>query len=254
LIGVLLLIPGLGFLALDSPPVAFISLWCILFAGIPAFVLFKSMKEGRWVLVMFLSVFVFVGTGVAVVIIPQLIKEFGLQGMGRVGLGFLLSVPLFFAFAPGMPRRTVKGSGEKAKWMAFYRYLKEMGEFRDQAAGAEIFERFLPYAIAFGVEKEWTSRFTALGVVAPVWYHSHYYGDRDFGGTPHYRTGHGGMGSGEGFHTPTLQGMSDSLFSSLNSLSSALCSAPSSSGSGGGGGGGGDGGGGGSGGGGGGGW
>ncbi|MDH7500401.1 MAG: DUF2207 domain-containing protein [candidate division NC10 bacterium] len=240
--GILLLVPGLALLALDQPALAFISFWCILFAGIPAFILFKSAKEGKWGAVLFLSLFVWVGCGVAIAVIPSMVREYGLDWTGRAGLGLLLCVPLFFAFAPAMPRRTLKGSAEKAKWMAFYRYLKELGEFRDQATGADLYERYLPYAIAFGVEKEWTLRFADLGVAAPVWYHSHYYGDRDFGGTPHYRTGHGGAGSGKGFHVPTLQGMSDSLFSSLNSLSSALCSSPSSSGSGGGGGGGGGGG------------
>ena len=257
LIGVLLLIPGMILVALDAPPLAFILFWCMGFAGIPAFILFKSAKEGKWAIVLFLSIFVLVGVGVAVTVIPLLIREYGLQWAGKAGMGLLSCAPIFFAFAPAMPRRTLKGSTEKAKWMAFYRYLKEMGEFRDQASGKEIFERYLSYAIAFGVEREWTARFSGLEVAPPAWYQSHYYGDRSWTGSPTHWTGHGGSGSGagEGVHMPTLQSMSDGLFSSLNSLSSSLCSAPSSSGgSGGSGGGGGGGGGGGSGGGGGGGW
>lgn len=77
-IGILLLVPGLILLALDSPPVAFISFWAMLFGGIPAFVLFKSVKEGGWGKVLFLSIFVLVGLGVAVTVIPQLVREYGL--------------------------------------------------------------------------------------------------------------------------------------------------------------------------------
>jgi uncharacterized membrane protein YgcG len=246
ILGILLLVPGLVLVALDAPPVAFMLFWCMGFAGIPAFILFKSAKEGKWGAVLFLSIFVLIGTGVAITVIPTWIVEYGLGWMGGAGLGLLLSAPVIFAFAPAMPRRTIQGSQEKARWMAFYRYLKEIVQFRDQASGKNIFERYLPYAIAFGVEREWTARFSGLEVAPPAWYQSHYYGDRGWTASPTHWTGHGGSGSeiGEGLHMASLQSMSDGLFSSLNSLSSALCSAPSSSGGSAGGGGGGGGGGG----------
>jgi uncharacterized membrane protein YgcG len=239
----ILLVVGLIVLGLDVPAAAFMGLWAALFSGIPSFLLFQSAREGKWVLVAFLSFFVLVGMGVMVLALPAILGQSGIGSLGRLGLGLLFCSPIVAAFAPAMPRRTVKGSTEKAKWMAFYRYLKEISDFRDQAAGAEIYERYLPYAIAFGAEKEWTARFARLEVPPPTWYRSHYYGSDNWEGSPHYRTGHGEPGSGEGFHVPTLQGISDSLFSSLNALSSALASSPSSSGGGSGGGGGGGGGG-----------
>ncbi len=109
--------------------------------------------------------------------------------------------------------------------------------------GQESFEKYLPYAIAFGVEKDWVRRFEGLSVPPPVWYHPVWIpipigsGPGDTGGLGGGLGGElargGGVGGpampGGGFSLDTI---SDGLFGSLNNMSSVLTSAPSSSGSG----------------------
>jgi uncharacterized membrane protein len=92
----------------------------------------------------------------------------------------------------------------------------------------ELFEKFLPYALALGVEQAWGERFA--GVLAAA--------SRD--------PGRGGAGyqprwySGHGFHEHGVSGFASSLGSSFSGAIAASSTAPgSSSGSGGGGGGGG---------------
>ena len=108
------------------------------------------------------------------------------------------------------------------------------------------FEQYLPYAIAFGVEKDWVRRFEGMTVASPTWYHPPIfvpfpgqYGPMGTGGLGGPVSGglggglagagsHGG-GVGGGFNLDTI---SQGLFHSLGNMSSVLTSAPSSSGSG----------------------
>ena len=70
-----------------------------------------------------------------------------------------------------MPQRTPKGAQEQKKWEAFRNYLKDLTRFQDMETAKEKYEKYLPYAIAFGVEKQWTRRFEDLTVSSPDWYH-----------------------------------------------------------------------------------
>jgi uncharacterized membrane protein len=145
-----------------------------------------------------------------------------------------------------MPRRTEKGAEETARWAAFKRYLADIDRYDNVAAKTEVFERYLPYAIAFGIEKGYIDKFSRVNTPAPRWYYP--YPPVILG--PHLgssRPVEGGLPtSGGGFNPPTLQGMSNSMSSSLqsmsdglvtmlNSASNTLTSVPRSSGSSGGG-------------------
>jgi hypothetical protein len=58
-----------------------------------------------------------------------------------------------------MPRKTVEGAESAAKWRAFRNYLKDLRKRDDLAESKEIFEKYLPYAVAFGLAEEWVQRF-----------------------------------------------------------------------------------------------
>jgi uncharacterized membrane protein YgcG len=155
-----------------------------------------------------------------------------------------------------MPRRTPKGAEESAKWLAFKRYLEKLDKQSDLEAAKDRFETFLPYAVAFGVERQLISRFAAVDAPAPAWWGPVFIpvGGPAYGGS----VAAGGMGSagpaggspgplaGEGGGAPSLAGMSQGLGTSLASMSaglgamlssasSVLASTPPSSSSGGGG-------------------
>lgn len=155
-------------------------------------------------------------------------------GWGFFLVGSAFSAAIVLAFARVMPQRTPRGAQEQGRWEAFRNYLRDLGRYDDLATARETFERYLPYAVAFGVERDWVRRFQDIEVPGPTWYHPlDVPGGRrgraeTGGGMMGMPAGGGGIGGG-GF---SLDSMSDSLFSSLNSVSSVLTSAPSSSGSG----------------------
>ncbi len=149
-----------------------------------------------------------------------------------------------------MPKKTRLGAEEAAKWQAFKRYLKNIEEYGNLEEAKEKFEQYLPYAIAFGIERSLLRQFSKVDTPPPVWYgpvfvggmpHAPYGGN--FGGGPSSAgSGHPSPGplAGEGASPSlsdmsrgmgaSLQSMSVGLSSMLSSASSAFTSRPSSSG------------------------
>lgn len=90
---------------------------------------------------------------------------------------FTLFVPFFYAlilviFARIMPRKTQKGVEAKEWAKGFNMYLKTAERFRVAAMTPETFERYLPYAMIFGVEKQWANRFSDIYREPPRWFSS----------------------------------------------------------------------------------
>jgi hypothetical protein len=201
--------------------------------------------------------------------------QFGCLGMGMLAIaglaGFALTA-LFarltdFGFVPGvglgitaialiavanfMPRKTDKGAEEAARWQAFKTYLRNIEKYSDIEAQKEIWDRYLPYAIAFGIDKEYMAKFAKVDAPIPGWYfpsptmygpyRGWYYGTpygvpSPSGGMP--REGGGGLGGGLGEASrgmgSSMAAMSAGLGTMLNSASSTFTSRPASSSSGGG--------------------
>jgi uncharacterized protein (TIGR04222 family) len=191
--------------------------------------------RGRWI-----------GYGFLVaVILGALTVIFALLDVGGWGyflFGSIISVIIVWCFSPFMPQRTPAGSQEVRRWQSFRNYLRDLTRFQDMESAKDQFEKYLAYAIAFGVEKEWVRRFEGLNAPPPVWYHPPIFIPINMGGPLSGGMGGGvgdavgggiggafGGGPGGGF---SLDSISDGLFSSLNNVSSALTSAPSSTGSG----------------------
>jgi len=84
--------------------------------------------------------------------------------------GVLIATIGFF-----MPARTARGVEVKEHLEGFKRYLtvaeKDRLAFHNAPALApETFDRLLPYAMAFGVEKAWAEQFKDLHFAEPTWY------------------------------------------------------------------------------------
>lgn len=153
------------------------------------------------------------------------------------------------SLARAMPVKTPKGAEEAAKWNAFRRYLGNLERYDDVADAKGIFERYLPYATAFGLEKSWVQKFATVDTPAPTWYGGgpviiggpgggYYGGDGRYGGGGYYGGGggyHGGGsspgadaghttdgGGGGGWSFPTLQDVSDRGGGGLQSTSDSL--------------------------------
>ena len=150
------------------------------------------------------------------------------------------AIALFIA-ARHMPRKTAKGAEAAAKWQAFKTYLKNIKEYADIEQSGDIFDKYLAYAVAFGLERSFINTFSqATTTPIPPWY------------TPFPTMGHpmgGGMGpvimggprpSGggsvgggmpslgdiSGGLTGGLAGMSAGLTRMLNNTSATMRSSP----------------------------
>ncbi len=114
---------------------------------------------------------------------PQTVRTtFLIIGVVVAGLGFFTAAIGIFATIPigvllilfgfVMPQRTPKGV--QAYWHAkgFKLFLEKAEKYRIHWQEKEnIFESYLPYAMAFGVADKWTKAFAGLQQEPPQWYH-----------------------------------------------------------------------------------
>lgn len=69
-----------------------------------------------------------------------------------------------------MPRKTAFGAESAAKWRAFKRYLESIEKHGALEEVQAIFDRYLSYAVAFGIEREWIRKFAQVGTSSPGWF------------------------------------------------------------------------------------
>ncbi len=147
-------------------------------------------------------------------------KYSGAAILPPIGLGFtFLTLTILGRF---MPRKTREGSTAAAKWRAFRRYLASIEKYTNLKEAKEIFERYLPYAIVFGLEKDWIRKFAAVGTPAPSWYYPYppiiVAPGRPMPGRA------APTGGGKGMKGPSLEEVSERAFTSLESMSAGLFS------------------------------
>ncbi|MCA9954505.1 MAG: DUF2207 domain-containing protein [Anaerolineales bacterium] len=138
---------------------------------------------------------------------------------GSVALG--LTALLMGIVGRYMPNKTSKGAEEKAKWDAFRNYLKNIEEYQSLDQVGELFEKYLPYATAFGLDRTWIRKFSGVpNTPIPPWYTPYGYG-------PVYHGGHRprpttGGGSGTAPSLPSLDSAASSMAGGLESMSAGL--------------------------------
>ena len=139
-----------------------------------------------------------------------------------VVLSLISNIVILVIFTVLMPRRTLEGAKLMKKVEGFKLYMKTAERYRQEFNEKEnIFEKFLPYAMVFGIVSEWTKSFAKIyqeihhqdyfAGYHPVWFASAVSGNFD----------------------PDI--FSDNITNLSSHMSSTLASSPSSSGSGGGG-------------------
>lgn len=172
------------------------------------------------------------------------------MSLGVVALGLLTA-------GTHMPAKTRVGAEETAKWNAFREYLRNIDRYANSDAitqnVAQRFEDYLPYAVAFGIDRSWIRRFAQVpNTPAPVWYYpTHRYGRSFRAGSPPptrmglpssgsspigdvARAGGGGMSLDRmaGGITGGLESLSTGMTQMLESASRTMTSRPQSSSSG----------------------
>ncbi|MDO8609125.1 MAG: DUF2207 domain-containing protein, partial [bacterium] len=85
--------------------------------------------------------------------------------------GNLFLVAVAFLFGRNMPRKTVFGANCKNVAQSLKNFLiSQERQLTFQASKQLMFEKLLPFAVAFGVEKIWAKRFESIGIQQPDWY------------------------------------------------------------------------------------
>jgi len=85
-------------------------------------------------------------------------------------LGMMVAALLVINYARGLPVRTIFGERELGRWLAFRRFLSTRSAVPYEQYTQDSYLSFLPYAIIFQVEPEWTRRFYDLPFNQPAWY------------------------------------------------------------------------------------
>jgi hypothetical protein len=122
------------------------------------------------------------------------------------------STTSMFVFALIMPARTEAGARAREAALGFKEFLSrvESERYKKMITSPEMFERYLPFAMAFGVGDEWAKAFEDIYREPPTWY---------VGGNGHF----------------SAMNFSHSISEMSTAAASSMSSSPSSSGSGGGG-------------------
>jgi uncharacterized membrane protein len=85
---------------------------------------------------------------------------------GNLALAFVA-----FVFGRAMPKKTAYGAGQANIGKSLKSFLStQERQLEFQAKNQMFFEKLLPYAIAFGVEKVWANRFADIKLLSPSWY------------------------------------------------------------------------------------
>ncbi|MEK7597348.1 MAG: DUF2207 domain-containing protein [Patescibacteria group bacterium] len=100
-------------------------------------------------------------------------KYYVLAGIALFTSNFFLAI-VAFLFGRVMPRKTEYGAEAKNISFSLKNFLSsQKRQLEFQADKQMMFERLLPFAVAFGVEKIWAKRFESLNITQPNWYHSY---------------------------------------------------------------------------------
>ncbi|MFC4554156.1 DUF2207 domain-containing protein [Georgenia faecalis] len=125
-----------------------------------------SAARRRWGLVGLLVLLV--GAAAAVVLV--------LTGHGVLGIPLLVIGALVLAVSSMAPVRTARGTAVLAETLAFKRYLASVDAHALRIErGEDLFSRYLPYAVVFGLADRWAGLFAqreaeGAPVTAPSWY------------------------------------------------------------------------------------
>ena len=97
-------------------------------------------------------------------------KYYALGSMGLFTFNFVMAF-IAFVFGRVMPRKTLLGAQTTRQAEGLKNFLtSQERQLNFQGEKQMLFEKLLPYAIAFGVEKQWAKRFEAFNLKNPDWY------------------------------------------------------------------------------------
>jgi len=87
----------------------------------------------------------------------------GATGIGRAAAKRFIEEGAFvFLFGRQLSAKTVRGARTRVECLGFKEFMTRVDGDRIKRMPPDTFERFLPYAMAFGVEQHWAKAFQGL--------------------------------------------------------------------------------------------
>jgi hypothetical protein len=112
-----------------------------------------------------------VGGGLLAVSSGVVMTALGMQPIAGIAAGILSGV-IAMLFGWVMPSRTLRGTRELEKVLGFQEFLSQVegDRLNRMVKTPQMFESFLPYAMALGVEDTWARAFDGIYTQPPQWY------------------------------------------------------------------------------------
>ncbi|HEX5724058.1 MAG TPA: DUF2207 domain-containing protein [Longimicrobiaceae bacterium] len=119
-----------------------------------------------------------VGLGIAALVLTAFGTAVGAAALPNwvagwaMAVGGVLAAALLIGFGIVMPARTEAGARAREAALGFREFLDqvESDRYKRMITSPELFERYLPHAMAFGVEGRWAKAFDDLYREPPDWY------------------------------------------------------------------------------------
>ncbi|MGO9125413.1 MAG: DUF2207 domain-containing protein [Terriglobales bacterium] len=113
--------------------------------------------------------------GILVMVAPFLMLQFLWHKDVFSSIGLLigagvLSAIIWWLFARQMTAKTVKGGRTRVAILGFQEFMNRTDADRLKRMPPNTFEKFLPYAMALGVEHQWAQAFAGIVTNPPSWY------------------------------------------------------------------------------------
>jgi hypothetical protein len=82
----------------------------------------------------------------------------------------LISAVIWWLFARQMTAKTIQGGRTRVEILGFQEFMNRVEADRLKRMPPDTFEKFLPYAMALGVEHSWAQKFAGIIQNPPTWY------------------------------------------------------------------------------------
>lgn len=90
---------------------------------------------------------------------------------GVAAIAIAVSIVIALVFALFMPAKTIKGAQTRVAILGFQEFMNRVDRDRLRTMPPDTFEKYLPYAMALGVEEHWGEAFEGLIQQPPRWYY-----------------------------------------------------------------------------------
>jgi uncharacterized membrane protein len=113
--------------------------------------------------------------GALIVIIPFLL----LQLSGKMNfflaplvaiVSIIITAPIIYLFGRNLPAKSIRGARAKVQVLGFKEFMTRVDGDRLKRMPPDTFEKFLPFAMALGVEEHWAKAFQGIIKDPPNWY------------------------------------------------------------------------------------